>query len=273
MIMTSSDVLLEVDKISKMFESGLLRITKNKAVNNVSFKIKKGEILSLVGESGSGKTTVAKIILRLIPPSEGKILFKGREIYAINKMNYYQNVQAIFQDPYSSFNFFYTIDRVLDKACNLKRDKISGNAKKKLIVDTLAQIGINADEVFGRYPHQLSGGQLQRFLIARILLIKPDILIADEPTSMIDASSRAGILNLIKDLREDEGLTVLFITHDIGQAQYIADSVCIMKEGGIVEQGPSKSVFIDPQHPYSRSLLASVPSIFRKWDMESNSLS
>ncbi|MFW9996517.1 MAG: ABC transporter ATP-binding protein [Candidatus Odinarchaeota archaeon] len=270
--MGPNGTFLEINSVTKIFESGLVRTTRHTAVDQVSFNMQRRDILALVGESGSGKTTIAKLILRLISLTAGKILLAGKDIYSYNSLrDYYKHVQVIFQDPYSSFNYIYTIDRVLDLAFNLRGEKIPVKEKKREINDTLAKIGINADEVTGRYPHQLSGGQLQRFLLARILIIKPGLLIADEPTSMIDASSRAGILNLLKDLREDEGLSILFITHDIGQAQYIADNVCIMKEGKVVEQGRSKEVFTNPKHPYSQNLLASVPSIYRKWDLESNS--
>lgn len=266
--MNSENVLLKLVDTTKVYESGLIRIRTQKAVNEVSLEMKKGEILSLVGESGSGKTTIAKMVLRLIPISSGKIFLNGTDITTIQKNDYYKKVQAIFQDPYSSFNYFYSIDRVLNLAFKLRGKSVGREEKKQEITDVLKSIGINYSEVEGRYPHQLSGGQLQRFLIARILLIKPDLLIADEPTSMIDASSRAGILNLIKRLRDEVDLSVLFITHDIGQAQYIAEKVCIMKEGKIVEQGLSKDVFINPQHPYSKNLLSSVPSLYRIWDMD-----
>ena len=270
--MTSSDLLLEVNNLTKVFESGLIKTSKNTAVDDVSFVIEKGEIKSLVGESGSGKTTIAKMILNLIPSTSGSIKLHGREISSYDKQDYYKCVQAIFQDPYSSYNYFYTIDRVLNMVFKLRGGTISTEEKKAEINETLKMIGLNADEVLGRYPHQLSGGQLQRFMLARILLIKPDLLIADEPTSMIDASSRAGILNLLKKIRDEKGLTILYISHDIGQAQYIADNVCIMKEGKIVEQGSSKVVFVNPQHPYSKNLLDCCPSIYSKWDMDTNKI-
>jgi len=311
--------LLEVEKLTKIYSSGLIRSSSTLGANDVSFKINQGKIVSLVGESGSGKSTVANMILRLIKPTNGQIYLNGTNITKIKKRDYYKQVQVIFQDPFSSFNYFYKIDRVLRRAINfhihwISRNKkkqiikdtldklkkvilsesfvfepkqiipdtlnklkritikflgglISRKEKKQIIMDTLARIGINAKEVLGRYPHQVSGGQLQRFLLARILLIKPILLIADEPTSMIDASSRADILNLLKLLRKDEGFSVLFISHDIGQAQYLSDQVLVMKKGIVVERGLTKDVFLHPTHPYTKNLLASVPSLYRKWDL------
>lgn len=265
--MIENKELLEVDKLTKIYTSGLIRPTKVVGAKDISFKINKGEILSLVGESGSGKTTVANMILRLIQPTSGLIYFNGKDINTIRLQDYYKLVQIIFQDPYSSFNYFYKVDRVLNKAIDFRYGKISNSDKKNLIENVFEQIGINTEEVLGRYPYQISGGQLQRFLLARILLIRPNLLIADEPTSMIDASSRAGILNLLEMIRKKEGLSVIFITHDIGQAQYISDRVLVMQKGLVVEKGPTKDVFLNPTHPYTKNLLASVPSLYRQWDL------
>lgn len=266
--MTSDNHLLRVENLTKVFYSGLVHTVTNVAVNNISFHVDKGEIVSLVGESGSGKSTVANLVLKLIQPDSGNIYLNGKEIFSIKKRkDYYKRVQVVFQDPYSSFNLVYQIDRVLFNAFILREEKYSKNQKLEIIEDTLTQIGMSADELLGRYPHQLSGGQLQRFLLARTLIIKPDLLIADEPTSAIDASTRAGILNLITDLKEDEGLSVLFITHDIAQAQYLSDRVCVMKSGKIVEQGEAESVFGNPQHEYTRDLLSSVPDLYSRWSL------
>ncbi|MFX1298143.1 MAG: ABC transporter ATP-binding protein [Promethearchaeota archaeon] len=259
--------LLEVKKLTKIYTSGLIRTSMVIGAKDISFKINKGEIVSLVGESGSGKSTVANMILRLIVPTSGYIYFNGNDISKIPKRDYYRQVQVIFQDPFSSFNYFYKVDRVLKKAVDFCMDNISSNEKKKFIKEAIIRVGINPEEVLGRYPHQLSGGQLQRFLLARVLLIKPLLLIADEPTSMIDASSRAEILNLLDLLRKEQGFSVLFISHDIGQAQYISDRVLVMKEGKIVEKGITKEVFLHPTHPYTKNLLASVPSLYRKWEL------
>jgi len=259
--------VLKIENLTKIYTSGMFQHKEIIGAQDVSFSINKGEIVSLVGESGSGKTTVANMILRLIKPTSGHVYFNGADITNIKKKDYYRQVQVIFQDPFSSYNYFYKIDRVLKKAINFRIGSLSRIEKNRVVTDTLVQVGINAEEVLNRYPHQLSGGQLQRFLLARILLIKPSLLIADEPTSMIDASSRADILNLLGILRKEEGFSVLFITHDIGQAQYVSDRVIVMEKGIIVEKGLTEDVFLNPSHPYTKNLLASVPSLYRQWDL------
>jgi peptide/nickel transport system ATP-binding protein len=233
---------------------------------NVTFDIKRGEIVSLAGESGSGKSTVARMILRLVKPTSGSILYDGKSIFSYGIRQYYKSVQGVFQDPYSAFNPFYPVDHVLDKAFGLREDHLDADKRKKIIWSALKSIGLNPDEVLGRYPHQLSGGQMQRLLIGRSLLIGSQLLIADEPTSMIDASTRAGILNLLLTLKRERGLSVLFITHDIGQAQYVSERVLVMKKGEVVEQGLVEEVFLKPKHPYTKELLAAVPSLFEKWE-------
>lgn len=264
--MENNEVFLKLKNVYKIYKSGIIRTSQKMAANNISFELSRGEVLSIVGESGSGKSTAAKMILRLLKPTRGEITLNGRNIYSYSKQEYYKKVQVIFQDPYGSYNLFYRIERVLYNAFNLKRTRLSKIKKKVIISDVLNQVGLNADEVLGRYPHQLSGGQLQRFLIARTLIIKPELLVADEATSMIDASSRAGVLNLFEDLRKDEGLSIMFITHDIGQAQYISDRVLIMKEGEIVERGTCDSIFTNPQHAYTKDLLSCVPVLHGRWD-------
>jgi peptide/nickel transport system ATP-binding protein len=264
--MEAESVLLECKNLTKIYTSGLIRTQSVVGAKNVTFDIKRGEVVSLVGESGSGKSTVAKMILRLIEPTSGDILLNGENILSHDIHDYYRRVQAIFQDPYSAYNPFYKIDRVLDKAFGLRSDHPSSDKRKEITESTLKAIGLNPNEVLGRYPHQLSGGQMQRFLVARALVIGSELLISDEPTSMIDASTRAGILNLLLNLKREKGLSVLFITHDIGQAQYISDRIVVMEKGEIVEQGPVDEVFINPKHPYTKELLASVPRLYEKWE-------
>ena len=262
--------MLKIQNLTKKYISGVIRTKETIGVKNVSFKVYSGEILSLVGESGSGKTTVANLILRFIQPTEGEIFYEGKEIHAIPTKNYYKNVQGIFQDPYSSFNYFYRIDHMLNQAFKYTLKGITN--KRKALESALSTVGLNKEDILGRFPHQVSGGQLQRVLIARALLFKPLLLIADEPTSMIDSSSRADILNLFKELKEGtiytEGMSIIFITHDIGQAQYISDRVIVMKEGSIVEEGRTEDVFLSPDHSYTKNLLACVPSIYRKWEFD-----
>ena len=262
--------ILKIQNLTKKYTSGLIRTKETIGVQNASFKVYSGEILSLVGESGSGKTTIANLILRFIQPTEGEIFYKGKDIHKIPTRDYYKNVQGIFQDPYSSFNYFYRIDHLLNQAFKYTLKGIAN--KRKALDSVLSIVGLNTGEILGRFPHQISGGQLQRVLIARALLFKPKLILADEPTSMIDSSSRADILNLFKELKEGtaytEGISIIFITHDIGQAQYISDRVIVMKDGSIVEKGLTEDVFLNPDQPYTKNLLASVPSIYRKWELD-----
>ena len=258
--------ILQCENLSKTFTSGLIRTKCCEAVKNVTFDIEKGEIVSLVGESGSGKTTVAKLILRLIEPTSGRVLFYGEDVSSYDRREYYRRVQAIVQDPYSAYNPFYKVDRVLEEIFGLYKNGSSPEKRKEIISSTLKRIGINPEEILGRYPHQLSGGQLQRFLIARPLIINSEVVVADEATSMLDASTRAGILNLLLSLKDNEKISILFITHDIAQAQYISDRVLVMQKGEVVEQGPASEVFLDPTHPYTKELFSSVPQLHEKWD-------
>jgi len=264
--MKDKRVLLECKNLTKIYTSGIIKTKSVVGAKNVTFHIERGEMVSLVGESGSGKSTVARMILRLIEPTSGDIFFNGENILSYDKRDYYRRVQAIFQDPYSAYNPFYKIDRALGKAFGLRNDHPSSNERKEITGSTLKSIGLNPDEVLGRFPHQLSGGQMQRILVARSLIVGSELLIADEPTSMIDASTRAGILNLLLDLKEKRKLAVLFITHDIGQAQYIADRILVMEKGEVVEQGSVDEVFVKPKHPYTKELLASVPRLYEKWE-------
>jgi len=259
-------IVLKCEDLTKLYTSGLIRTKTVVGARNVTFDIKRGEIISLAGESGSGKSTVGKMILRLIKPTSGDIALNGRSIFSYDIREYYRQVQAVFQDPYSAFNPFYKVDHLLDRAFGLREDNLDRDERSKIIQSTLESIGLNPCEVLGRYPHELSGGQMQRLLIGRSLLIGSRLLIADEPTSMIDASTRASVLNLLLSLKKDKGLSVLFITHDIGQAQYISERVLVMKQGEVVEQGPVDEVFTRPKHPYTKELLAAVPSLYQKWD-------
>ncbi len=263
--MVDKGIILECKNLTKVYTSGLVRTKTVLGANNATFDIKRGEIVSLAGESGSGKSTIAKMILRLIEPTSGDILFNSRSVRSYNIREYYKHVQAVFQDPYSAFNPFYKIDHVLDRAFGLREDNLNSDERKEIIESTFLSIGLNPSEVLGRYPHELSGGQMQRLLIGRSLIIGSQLLIADEPTSMIDASTRAGVLNLLLNLKEKKDLSVLFITHDIGQAQYVSERVLIMKEGEIVEQGSVHDVFTRPKHPYTQELLAAVPRLCEKW--------
>lgn len=254
--------------ITKVFGIGE---KKTVAVDHVDFNFYQGELISIVGESGSGKTTLAKMLLGLISISEGELNFLGipRDISTRKKKKeYWANIQAIFQDPFSSFNVFSKIDTVLLDCINMRGGKnLSKEKKIEMMTEACSFVNLKFAELTNKYPFELSGGQMQRLMIARIFLLKPKILIADEPTSMIDACSRATILDMLLSLRNETGMTVIFITHDIGLAYYISDSVYIMEHGKVVEHGTADEVIIHPKADYTKRLINDVPKIYEEWDL------
>ncbi len=254
--------------LSKVF--GLGR-NKTVAVDNVDFTFYEGEIVSIVGESGSGKTTLAKMLLGLINETSGEVYFQGqkRDISSHRKKKeYWRSIQAIFQDPFSSYNIFHKIDAVLLDCIRMRGDgKLPREKKIELMTEACSFVNLKFEELTNKYPFELSGGQQQRLMIARIFLLKPKILIADEPTSMIDACSRSTILDSLLDLRNEIGMTPIFITHDIGLAFYVSDSVYIMERGRFVERGTADDVILDPQEPYTKRLISDVPKIREEWDL------
>jgi peptide/nickel transport system ATP-binding protein len=264
-------VLLETKNLTKIFESGFLKRTRVKAVDNVNIFLRESEIVSLVGQSGSGKTTLAKMILRVLEPTSGEIVFQGRNVWrdlmTIKDLKWYwRNVHAIFQNPYASFNPFYKIDRVLNQGLELIGVEPGSSEGMSMIREALEVVGLRPEETFGKYPHQLSGGQLQRIMIARAWIIKPKLLLADEPVSMLDVSTRGKILELFMKLREDRKTTVLFITHDLGLAYVVSDRIMIMHKGKIVEEGTPYEVLLRPRDEYTKQLLESVPTLYKKWE-------
>jgi peptide/nickel transport system ATP-binding protein len=244
---------------------------KTVAVDHVDFDFRGGEVISIVGESGSGKTTLAKMLLGLIHPTDGEIYFQGkkRDIGGLRKKKeYWKNIQAIFQDPFSSFNIFSKIDAVLLDCINMRGGRKLTYAKKiELMEESCGFVNLKFEELTRKYPFELSGGQQQRLMIARIFLLKPKILLADEPTSMIDACSRATILEMLMRLRDEIGMTIVFITHDIGLAYYVSDSVYIMDHGKIIEHGTADAVILHPKETYTRRLINDVPKIHEAWDL------
>jgi peptide/nickel transport system ATP-binding protein len=268
----SEESVLEVKNLTKYYLSGYFITKRVMGCEDVSFNIKRGEIFTLVGESGSGKTTVAKLILRLIKPTSGKIYVNGKDSSLYSPSEYYRKIQAVFQDPFTSFNPSYSVERVFNDVFKflLKGDNSKGNSpstknNEDRIMSALEKVDLISEQVIGRDPHELSGGQMQRLLIARSLLVNPSLLIADEITSMIDASTRVGVLNELTRLRKEEDMSVLFITHDIGQAYYISDRVAVMYKGKIVETGSAEKVFFEPQSDYAKSLVMSIPKLHEKW--------
>ncbi|MBC7961135.1 MAG: ABC transporter ATP-binding protein [Vallitaleaceae bacterium] len=244
---------------------------KTVAVDHIDFDFYEGELISIVGESGSGKTTLAKMLLGLISVSEGEVYFQNqlRDISSRKKKReYWTNIQAIFQDPFSSYNVFSKIDTVLLDCIHMRGGKrLSMKKKIEMMTEACSFVNLKYAELTNKYPFELSGGQMQRLMIARIFLLKPKILLADEPTSMIDACSRATILDMLMNLRNEIGMTIIFITHDIGLAYYISDKVYIMEHGKIVESGTAEEVIIHSKADYTKRLINDVPKIYEEWDL------
>ena len=264
------------EKRSCLSGTGLTKIfgfgpQKTLAVDHVDFNFYEGEVVSIVGESGSGKTTLAKMLLGLISVTEGDVYFQGekRDISTQRKRKeYWKNIQAIFQDPFSSYNIFSKIDTVLLDCIRMRGGRgLPYDKKFELMTEACSFVNLKFDELTNKYPFELSGGQMQRLMIARIFLLKPKILLADEPTSMIDASSRATILDYLMKLRDETGMTTIFITHDIGLAYYVSDSVYIMQHGKFVESGTADEVILYPRNPYTKRLITDVPKIYEEWDL------
>ena len=265
---TNAPLCLSGRGVTKVFGIG---DKKTVAVDHVDFDFHVGEFVSIVGESGSGKTTLSKMLLGLMNQTEGKILFMGqpRDISTgKKKKDYWKGIQAIFQDPFSSFNTFQKIDSVLLDCINMRGGKNLPKEKKiEMMTEACSFVNLKFAELTNKYPFELSGGQMQRLMIARIFLLKPKILLADEPTSMVDACSRATILDMLLQLRDEIGMTIIFITHDIGLAYYISDTVYIMEHGKFVEYGKADEVILEPKAPYTKRLISDVPKIHEEWDL------
>ena len=269
--MSSKQLCLSGKNVTKVFGHG-----KNKtvAVDNVDFEFYSGELISIVGESGSGKTTLIKMLLGLTSVTSGDIFFMGekRDIRSrAKKKEYWKGIQAIFQDPYSSYNIFSKIDTVLLDCINMRGGRNLPRSKKvEMMSEACSFVNLKYEEMTNKYPFELSGGQMQRLMIARIFLLKPKILLADEPTSMIDACSRATILDFLLKLRDEVGMTIIFITHDMGLAYYVSDTVFIMEKGKIVEHGSADEVILRPKAEYTVQLLNDIPKIHDPWEFSRN---
>jgi ABC-type oligopeptide transport system ATPase subunit len=259
--------MLRLEGVTKVFKAGTFGGKRVAAVSEVTFEIRPGEVVSLIGESGSGKTTIGRMVLRLTDVSSGSIFFDGRDIAALGGRSltgYYASVQGVFQDPFSSYNPVFKADRVFALLRRPFLPHLTDAEWDERLHASLRAVGLEPSAVLGKYPHQLSGGQLQRLLIARALMLELKLLVADELISMLDASTRTDVLNILGDLAAG-GLGVLFITHDLSLGHYISNRTVILRHGRVVETGATPTVFSDPRHPYTKMLLGSVPQLNARW--------
>lgn len=248
-------------KRSGSFFSPTTEVTR--AVDNVSISIQQGEILGLVGESGCGKSTLSRTIMQLIPATAGNVILDGESLTNLSHSEVRKrrlDFQMIFQDPYASLNPKMTIFSTLEEAMKQRHPKLGKNEIYQKIITLMETVGLDP-AVMKKYPHEFSGGQRQRIAIARALAPEPKLIIADEPVSALDVSIQSQILNLLKRLRDELGLTMIFISHDLGVVRYIADNIAVMYQGKIVEYGEAETVFHHPQHDYTKRLLASIPKL------------
>jgi peptide/nickel transport system ATP-binding protein len=260
--------MLRLEAVSKSYRVGTFGGRELAAVREVSFEVAAGEVVSLIGESGSGKSTIGRMVLRLTEVTSGRVTFDGVDVagYRGKALHaYYGQVQGVFQDPFSCYNPIFKAERVLEMLRDGYFPQLGGRQWRDKVEGSLEAVRLDPGQVLGKYPHQLSGGQLQRLLVARALLLDIRLLVADEIISMLDASTRIDVLNLLGDLKA-RGLGILFVTHDLSLGNYLSDTTVILRRGEVVEMGPTERVFGRPQHPYTRALLASVPQLHRKWD-------
>nr|MDO8135901.1 ABC transporter ATP-binding protein [Candidatus Njordarchaeum guaymaensis] len=265
--------LLEAKNITKVFSlGGLVRKKYVTAVENFSFGITEDTqmVTTLAGESGSGKTTITNMLLGFLKPTKGEILYRGQNIWKMKRRdwrNYRRDVQAVFQDPYETLNPVHKIDYVLMEP--IKKFKLADSKADatKMMSEVLYSVGLSSEEVLDKYPHQLSGGQRQRAMLARVFLIRPRILLADEPVSMIDVSLRADILEIIQKLQKENDMSCLYITHDLSNAYCISDEIIILYLGSVMEQGDFETIVKDPMHPYVKTLISSIsiPNPRARW--------
>jgi peptide/nickel transport system ATP-binding protein len=258
--MPSNTPIFSAKNIVRTFGSGKKLV---RAVDDVSFDIADGEIVSIVGGSGCGKSVLAKIMLGLYKPTSGEFLYEGHEI--VNQKEHWNDVQCVFQDPFSCFNQFFTIRSQLEAAFKIKQEKLTKAEISDRVDAGLLAVNVGPKDIEGKYPFELSGGQMQRMLLARIFALRPKVLIADEPTSMVDACVRANILDYLMKLKEELSMTIVFVTHDIGLSYYVSDRLFIMHEGKIVDSGKPDDVILKPTSPITVQLLDDIPEIHKDW--------
>jgi oligopeptide transport system ATP-binding protein len=258
------ETIVNATNLKKYFpvKAGIFGTTKEntKAVDNVDIEIRKGETFGLVGESGCGKTTLGRVLIHLVPPTAGTLLFMGSDLTKINKSELRKlrpHMQIVFQDPSSSLNPRMTVKNIIGEPLKINK-RFKGEALNTKVLELLCTVGLDEQHMY-RYPHEFSGGQKQRIGVARALALNPDFIVLDEPTSSLDVSVQAQILNLFKDLQEKFQLTYLFITHDLSVIKYISDRFAVMYAGKIVEYGPTKDLFWEQLHPYTKALLSAIP--------------
>jgi oligopeptide/dipeptide ABC transporter ATP-binding protein len=259
--------MLQLNRVWKNYRVGAFGTKQLTAVRDVSFEVGAGEVVSLIGESGSGKTTIGRMVLRLNAVSRGTITLDGKDISRVSGVGlkeYYRDVQGVFQDPFSSFNPIFKADRVFEMVKEQYFRTVKREEWWNKIDAALADVRLDPGTVLNKFPHQLSGGQLQRMLIARALLLDIKLLVADEVISMLDASTRIDVMNLLADLKA-RGLGILFVTHDLALGNYLSAKTVILRKGVVVEMGITEKVFSNPRHPYTKNLLGSVPQLHRKW--------
>ena len=265
MELKDNDVILEVENLVKHFTLKQTYSDSNskilKAVNNVSFSLKKGETLGIVGESGCGKSTLSRCILRLIEPTEGSVKFLGKNVLSMPKEEMRQlrkKIQIIFQDPYSTLNSKMTVGKIISEPWAIFKDIVPKKDWDKKVKDLLISVGLNIEDI-DRFPHQFSGGQQQRIGIARALALNPEVIICDEPVSALDVSIQAQIINLLKEIQNKTNISLIFISHDLSVVEYISDRVGVMYQGEFIEFGDVNQIFQNPQHEYTKSLLKAAP--------------